>query len=195
MSVINGFQLNNFQKERLIPMEYPQATILLEDGRTIVLELYPDIAPNTAYNFIELAQTGFFEGIIFHRVVPDFVIQGGDPTGLGQGTPGYTIPGEFAANGFENRLIHDRGVVSMARWSDFNSAGSQFFITVKKTARLDGEYAAFGKVISGMDVVDAISVVHRNYCDMPYTPIRIKKVTITPVITEYPVVVKLSHLL
>lgn len=133
-----------------------KAVIKLLDGGSIGLELYPDIAPISTENFLKLAREGFYNGVIFHRVVPGFVIQGGDPTGTGMGGPGYTIKGEFEANGVKNDLKHTRGVLSMARAADYNSAGSQFFIMVDDAPHLDGQYAAFGKVTSGMECVDKI---------------------------------------
>lgn len=133
-----------------------KAVIKLQDGGSIGLELYPDIAPISTENFLKLAHEGFYNGVTFHRVVPGFVIQGGDPTGTGMGGPGYTIKGEFAANGVKNDLKHTRGVISMARSMDPNSAGSQFFIVVDDAPHLDGQYAAFGRVTSGMECVDKI---------------------------------------
>lgn len=133
-----------------------KAVIKLQDGGSIGLELYPDIAPISTENFLKLAREGFYNGVTFHRVVPGFVIQGGDPTGTGMGGPGYTIRGEFAANGVKNDLKHTRGVISMARSMDPNSAGSQFFIVVDDAPHLDGQYAAFGRVTSGMECVDKI---------------------------------------
>ena len=133
-----------------------RAVIELEDGGKIELELYPDIAPISTENFIKLASSGFYDGVTFHRVVPGFVIQGGDPTGTGAGGPGYHIKGEFLANGVKNDLKHTRGVLSMARAMAYDSAGSQFFIMVEDAPHLDGQYAAFGKVTSGMEVVDKI---------------------------------------
>lgn len=133
-----------------------KAVIKLLDGGSIGLELYPDIAPISTENFLKLAREGFYNGVTFHRVVPGFVIQGGDPTGTGMGGPGYTIKGEFEANGVKNDLKHTRGVLSMARAADYNSAGSQFFIMVDDAPHLDGQYAAFGKVTSGMECVDKI---------------------------------------
>jgi peptidyl-prolyl cis-trans isomerase B (cyclophilin B) len=134
----------------------PIVTILMEDGEIIKIELYPKVAPQTVNNFISLVKKGFYNGTIFHRTIPGFMIQGGDPEGTGMGGPGYSIKGEFAKNGIENNLSHVRGVVSMARSSLPNSAGSQFFIVVEDSTFLDGEYAAFGSVIEGMDVVDKI---------------------------------------
>ena len=133
-----------------------KAVIELEDGGKIELELYPDIAPISTENFIKLASSGFYDGVTFHRVVPGFVIQGGDPTGTGAGGPGYHIKGEFLANGVKNDLKHTRGVLSMARAMAYDSAGSQFFIMVEDAPHLDGQYAAFGKVTSGMEVVDKV---------------------------------------
>jgi peptidyl-prolyl cis-trans isomerase B (cyclophilin B) len=134
-----------------------QATITMEDGGTIVLELYPDLAPQSVQNFIYLARQGFYDGLKFHRIIKGFMIQGGDPDGTGGGGPGYTIKGEFKRNGFTNDLKHTRGVLSMARGNELDSAGSQFFIMHTDITSLDGEYAAFGRVISGMDVVDIIA--------------------------------------
>ncbi len=133
-----------------------KAVIKMQDGGSIGLELYPDVAPISVNNFLKLAGEGFYNGVTFHRVVPGFVIQGGDPTGTGMGGPGYTIKGEFASNGVKNDIKHVRGVLSMARAMDPNSAGSQFFIMVGDAPHLDGDYAAFGRVTSGMDCVDKI---------------------------------------
>ena len=147
--------------------EKTQIQITMEDGGTITAELYPDIAPKTVANFVKLVSEGFYDGLIFHRVIPGFMIQGGCPNGNGMGGPGYTIPGEFTANGFENNLKHDRGVLSMARAMDPDSAGSQFFIMTQKSPHLDGQYAAFGCVTSGMDVVDRIVNAPRDVMDKP----------------------------
>ena len=147
--------------------EKTQIQITMEDGGTITAELYHDIAPKTVANFVKLVSEGFYDGLIFHRVIPGFMIQGGCPNGNGMGGPGYTIPGEFTANGFENNLKHDRGVLSMARAMDPDSAGSQFFIMTQKSPHLDGQYAAFGCVTSGMDVVDRIVNVPRDVMDKP----------------------------
>ena len=135
---------------------YPTVTITMENGDEIHLELYPDVAPNTVANFVHLAQDGFYDGTIFHRVIAGFMIQGGDPTGTGMGGPGYRIEGEFTSNGFKNDLKHERGVLSWARTSDPDSAGSQFFIMVDDAPYLDGQYAAFGRLTAGLDVVDQI---------------------------------------
>ena len=130
--------------------------IELETGAVMEFELYPDVAPQSVSNFVKLAESKFYDGVVFHRIVPGFVIQGGDPPGTGTGGPGWTIPGEFAANGFKNDLKHERGVLSWARTSDPDSAGSQFFIMVDDAPYLDGQYAAFGRLTSGLDVVDQI---------------------------------------
>lgn len=157
----------------------PIATIEMEDGGKVQLELYPELAPNTVKNFVSLAQNGYYDGLIFHRVIAGFMIQGGDPLGNGTGGPGYAIRGEFTNNGHVNDLSHTRGVISMARRGDnMDSAGSQFFIMVADTPQLDGDYAAFGKVISGMKTVDAIAAVKVNRADRPNEDQRIKKVTI-----------------
>lgn len=159
-------------------MKNPLVTIEMENGNTIKVELYPDIAPNTVRNFISLVQKGFYNGTIFHRVIPQFMIQGGDPEGTGMGGPGYSIKGEFTYNGFKNDLKHDRGVISMARSSSPNSAGSQFFIMVEKAPHLDGQYASFGKVIEGMEEVDRIVSVKRNRNDRPLEDQKMKSVSV-----------------
>lgn len=172
-------------------MQNPIVTIEMEDGKIIKAELYPDKAPNTVNNFIDLVKSGFYDGIIFHRVINGFMIQGGDPAGVGTGGPGYTIKGEFALNGFKlNDLKHTRGVLSMARAMNPNSAGSQFFIMHHNAAHLDGQYAAFGKVIEGMDVVDGIANVRTDWSDKPKTPQVMKKVTVETFGVEYPKPVK-----
>ncbi|MBR2523807.1 MAG: peptidylprolyl isomerase [Clostridiales bacterium] len=159
-------------------MANPIITITMEDGGIIKAELYPDIAPVSVDNFVKLAGQGFYNGLTFHRVIPGFMIQGGCPEGTGMGGPGYTIKGEFAANGFNNPLKHERGVLSMARAMDPNSAGSQFFIMHETSPHLDGQYAAFGKVTEGMDVVDRIANVRTDYADKPLTPQVIKLMTV-----------------
>ena len=164
----------------------PIVTIEMEDGGTIKAELYPEIAPNTVNNFISLINKGYYDGVIFHRVIPGFMIQGGDPKGTGTGGPGYSIKGEFTRNGFKNDLKHDRGVLSMARTMMPNSAGSQFFIMHKNSPHLDGQYAAFGKVLEGMGVVDAIANTRRGPNDKPLTPQVMKKVTVETFGVEYP---------
>ena len=157
----------------------PVATIEMANGDVMKLELYPDIAPNTVANFVELANAGFYDGLIFHRVIPGFMIQGGDPQGTGFGGPGYGIKGEFAANGFENNLSHERGVISMARSGDPDSAGSQFFIMHADVPQLDGQYAAFGRVIEGIEVVDAIAAVKTGTNDRPVQDVVIRSIRVT----------------
>ena len=147
----------------------PVAAIEMADGGVMKVELYPDIAPITAANFIELANAGFYDGLIFHRVIPGFMVQGGDPTGTGMGGPGYCIKGEFADNGVANDLSHERGVISMARARDYDSAGSQFFIMHADGPFLDAQYAAFGRVVEGIEVVDAIAGVETDASDRPVT--------------------------
>jgi peptidyl-prolyl cis-trans isomerase B (cyclophilin B) len=156
----------------------PLVTIEMENGDRIEIELYPQVAPNTVKNFISLINKGFYDGLTFHRVIPGFMIQGGDPNGNGSGGPGYSIKGEFAANGFKNDLKHERGVISMARTPEPDSAGSQFFIMVGDAPYLDGEYAAFGRVVKGMEAVDKIVNVERDEADKPYQEQRMKKVTV-----------------
>ena len=171
-------------------MSNPIVTIEMEDGGVMKAELYPEIAPNTVNNFISLVKKGFYDGVIFHRVIPGFMIQGGDPKGVGIGGPGYCIRGEFTANGFKNDLKHDRGVLSMARTMAPNSAGSQFFIMHEDSPHLDGQYAAFGKVIEGIEVVDKICSVRTDYNDKPRIPQVMKKVTVETFGVEYPEPVK-----
>lgn len=164
----------------------PVVTIEMENGGVMKAELYPEVAPNTVNNFIFLAKSGFYDGLIFHRVIPGFMIQGGDPEGIGVGGPGYSIKGEFSQNGFPNELLHEKGVLSMARSSRPDSAGSQFFIMVDKAPHLDGAYAAFGKVTEGMDVADAIVSVKRDYNDRPLEEQKIKSITVDTFGVEYP---------
>mgnify|MGYP000894974994 FL=1 len=156
----------------------PKVTIQMENGNVIKIELYPDIAPNTVANFVSLVKSGFYNGLTFHRVIPGFMIQGGCPQGIGTGGPGYSIKGEFISNGFANNLKHERGVISMARTADPNSAGSQFFIMVEAAPHLDGHYAAFGKVIQGMEEVDRIVNVETDYRDKPLEKQVMKSVTV-----------------
>ena len=158
-------------------MKYPVVTITTPNG-SVEIELYPDVAPNTVNNFISLIRKKFYDGTAFHRIIPKFMIQGGDPKGNGTGGPGYTIRGEFTSNHFQNDLKHERGVISMARTMNPNSAGSQFFIMVDDAPYLDGEYAAFGRVISGMEEVDRIVAVPRDYDDKPFEPQKITSVTV-----------------
>ncbi len=165
----------------------PVVTIEMENGGKIVAELYPEVAPNTVCNFISLASSGFYDGLIFHRCIEDFMIQGGDPEGTGMGGPGYVIKGEFTNNGFENNLKHTVGVLSMARRSyPLDSAGSQFFIMVADYPYLDGDYATFGKVIEGMDVAMEIVSTEKDENDMPLTPQVMKKVTVDTFGVTYP---------
>ncbi len=159
-------------------MKNPVVTIEMKSGNRIKVELYPEIAPNTVRNFIALVKSGFYNGTIFHRVIPGFMIQGGDPEGTGMGGPGYSIKGEFSSNGFQNNLKHDRGVISMARSQRPNSAGSQFFIMVQKAPHLDGQYAAFGKVIEGMEEADRIVSVKRDPWDRPLEDQIMQEVTV-----------------
>ncbi len=166
-------------------MSNPIVTIEMENGDVMKAELYPEIAPNTVNNFISLVKKGFYDGVCFHRVISGFMIQGGDPKGNGTGGPGYSIKGEFSANGFKNELKHDRGVLSMARTMAPNSAGSQFFIMHENSPHLDGQYAAFGKLIEGIDVVDKICAVRTDYNDRPRTPQVMKKVTVDTFGVEY----------
>ena len=160
-------------------MKNPVVTFEMENGGVIKAELYPEIAPNTVANFVTLVEAGFYNGLIFHRVIPGFMIQGGDPEGTGMGGPGYSIKGEFARNGFkQNNLRHTRGVLSMARSMMPNSAGSQFFIMHADAPHLDGDYAAFGKVLEGMYVVDAIAGVRTGFQDRPVEEQKIKSATV-----------------
>ena len=155
-----------------------KAIIEMENGGKMTLELYPEKAPKTVANFVKLAKSGFYNGIIFHRVIAGFMIQGGDPTGTGMGGPGHTIVGEFAANGIANDLKHTRGVISMARAYDPNSAGSQFFIMHADAPHLDGQYAAFGKMTDGFETLDEIARVRTNFSDKPLREQKMKSVTI-----------------
>ena len=171
-------------------MKNPVVTIETNHGK-IEVELYPDVAPNTVNNFISLVKNGFYDGTIFHRVIPGFMIQGGDPDGPGMGGPGYSIYGEFTHNGFKNSLRHTRGVLSMARAMFPNSAGSQFFLMVEDAPHLDGEYAAFGKVVSGIEECDRIVSVPRDRRDRPLQDEKMVKVTVETFGEEYPEPVKL----
>ena len=164
----------------------PIVTIEMENGSIIKAELYPEVAPNSVNNFISLINKGFYNGLIFHRVIPGFMIQGGCPNGNGMGDPGYSIKGEFTMNGFKNSLIHDRGVLSMARAMSPNSAGSQFFIMHEAAPHLDGQYAAFGKVTEGMEVVDTIANVRTDWNDRPREEQKMKSVTVDTFGVAYP---------
>lgn len=164
----------------------PVVTIEMENGDKIKVELYPDIAPNTVNNFISLVNKKFYDGLIFHRVIPGFMIQGGDPKGTGAGGPGYNIKGEFSGNGFKNDLKHTRGVISMARTQAPDTAGSQFFIMVTDYPSLDGQYASFGKVIEGMEAVDRIVSTKTDSNDKPLQEQKMKKVTVDTFGKTYP---------
>ena len=164
----------------------PIVTITMENGDVMKAELYPEIAPNTVNNFISLVQNGFYDGLIFHRVIRGFMIQGGCPDGTGMGGPGYTIKGEFSQNGFANDLRHTEGVLSMARAMHPDSAGSQFFIMHKNSPHLDGAYAAFGKITEGMDIVNKIAETATDYSDRPLEEQKMKKVTVDTMGVEYP---------
>ena len=159
-------------------MANPIVTFEMENGDIMKAELYPEIAPNTVNNFISLVQKGFYDGLIFHRVIRGFMIQGGCPNGTGMGGPGYNIKGEFSQNGFKNDLAHTEGVLSMARAMHPDSAGSQFFIMHKNSPHLDGAYAAFGKIVEGMDVVNKIAETDTDYSDRPLEEQKMKKVTV-----------------
>lgn len=163
----------------------PIVTITMSDGKQIKIELYPEVAPNTVNNFISLVAKGFYNGTCFHRVIEGFMIQGGDPLGNGTGGPNYSIYGEFKSNGFKNDLKHTRGVISMARSMLPNSAGSQFFIMHQNAPHLDGEYAAFGKVVSGLEVVDEIAEKEVDYNDMPVDDVIMKSLTVDTFGVEY----------
>lgn len=164
----------------------PIVTITMENGDIMKAELYPQIATNTVNNFISLIKKGFYDGLIFHRVIEGFMLQGGDPTGTGTGGPGYSIPGEFNQNGFKNELKHTRGVLSMARSGHPDSAGSQFFIMHKNAPHLDGAYAAFGKVIEGEEIIDRIALVPTAWNDRPMETQRMKSVTVETFGVTYP---------
>ena len=167
-------------------MSNPIVTFEMENGKVFKAELYPAVAPNTVNNFLSLVRKGFYDGVIFHRVIAGFMIQGGDPKGIGVGGPGYCIKGEFSANGVKNDLKHTRGVLSMARTQVPDSAGSQFFVMHADADYLDGQYAAFGKVIEGMDVVDEIASTRTDFRDKPLEEQKMKKVTAETFGVEYP---------
>ena len=167
-------------------MTNPIVTITMENGQTIKAELFPEIAPNTVNSFISLIKNGYYNGLIFHRVIPGFMLQGGCPLGQGTGGPGYQIRGEFLANGFKNELEHTRGILSMARSQMRDSAGGQFFIMHENAPHLDGNYAAFGRVTEGLDVVDTIAAVDTNHNDRPQTDQRIATMTVDTFGVDYP---------
>lgn len=167
-------------------MANPVVTFEMENGDIMKAELYPEVAPNTVNNFVSLVKKGFYDGLIFHRVISGFMIQGGDPEGTGIGGPGYSIKGEFAQNGVANNLVHDAGVLSMARAMHPDSAGSQFFIMHKDAPHLDGAYAAFGKITEGMDVVNRIAEEDTDYSDRPLDEQKIKSMTVETFGVDYP---------
>ena len=175
-----------YRKETFTMAQNPIVTITMQNGDVIKAELYPDIAPNTVNNFISLIKKGFYNGLSFHRVIYNFMLQGGCPNGTGTGGPGYHIKGEFSMNGFKNDLKHTEGVLSMARTMIPNSAGSQFFIMHKNAPHLDGQYAAFGKVIEGMDVVNKIAETDTDFSDRPLDPQIMQSVTVETFGVEYP---------
>lgn len=168
----------------------PVVTIVMNDGKVMKAELYPQIAPNTVNNFVSLVKKGYYNGICFHRVINGFMIQGGDPTGTGMGGPGYSIKGEFTSNGFKNELKHTRGVLSMARSMMPDSAGSQFFIMHENSPHLDGQYASFGKIIEGIEVVDEIAETNTDWNDKPYEEKIMKTVTVDTFGVDYPEPIK-----
>lgn len=184
--------MNTVEKEIKIMAQNPIITIEMENGDCIKAELYPEIAPNTVNNFISLVKQGYYNELIFHRVINGFMIQGGCPEGSGMGGPGYSIKGEFTQNGFENNLKHTEGVLSMARSMMPDSAGSQFFIMHKTSPHLDGSYAAFGKVTEGMDIVNKIATTNTDYSDRPLEEQVMKSVTVDTFGVEYPEPEKLS---
>ena len=167
-------------------MSNPIFTITMENGAVMKGELYPETAPQSVYNFIDLANKGFYDGLIFHRVIKGFMIQGGDPTGTGMGGPGYCVKGEFFMNGVDNKLKHKRGVLSMARSSNPNSAGSQFFLMHQDSPHLDKQYAAFGKVTEGLEVIDAIAAVKVDMNDRPLTEQKIASIRVDTQGIDYP---------
>lgn len=167
-------------------MQNPVVTIEMEDGGVMTAELYPDVAPNTVNNFVSLIKKGFYDGLIFHRVIKGFMIQGGDPEGTGAGGPGYEIKGEFRDNGFQNDLRHTKGVLSMARTMDPDSAGSQFFIMHAEASYLDGQYAAFGMLTDGLEVLDKIAGTRTDFDDRPLKDQKIAKMTVDTFGQEYP---------
>jgi peptidyl-prolyl cis-trans isomerase B (cyclophilin B) len=173
-------------KQRRDIMANPVVTIKMKDGGVMKAELYPEIAPNTVNNFISLVKKGYYNGVIFHRVIPGFMIQGGDPEGTGAGGPGYSIKGEFSSNGFKNKLKHTPGVLSMARTNQPNSAGSQFFIMVADAPHLDSQYASFGMLTEGLDVAKNIVNTKRDFRDKPYEDQVMEEVTVDTFGVEYP---------
>lgn len=184
MLICSASSLNKERNENMANTN-PIVIIEMANGDIMKAELYPEIAPNTVNNFISLVKKGYYDGVIFHRIIPGFMIQGGDPDGTGMGGPGYCIKGEFSHNGFENNLLHTKGVLSMARTMIPDSAGSQFFIMHAAAPHLDGEYAAFGKLIEGEDVLDKIATVGTDWNDRPMKPQVMNKVTVETFGVEY----------
>lgn len=184
MFICSASSLNKERNENMANTN-PIVTIEMANGDIMKAELYPEIAPNTVNNFISLVKKGYYDGVIFHRIISGFMIQGGDPDGTGMGGPGYCIKGEFSHNGFENNLLHTKGVLSMARTMIPDSAGSQFFIMHAAAPHLDGEYAAFGKLIEGEDVLDKIATVGTDWNDRPMKPQVMNKVTVETFGVEY----------
>lgn len=180
-----GAKKEDASKENYLDDKKPVATIVIKDFGTIEAELYPNVAPNTVKNFLSLANSGFYDGLTFHRIVKDFVLQGGDPKGTGTGGPGYSIKGEFSSNDFENDIKHEEGVLSMARSNSPDSAGSQFFIVTKEAPHLDGKYAAFGKVTKGLKVVHEIEDVSVGANDKPIKPVVIESIKVDTKGIEY----------
>ena len=186
MNKFKALKTKRLQKRRLIMAQNPIVTITMENNEVMKAELYPDIAPQSVNNFISLINKGYYDGLIFHRIIAGFMIQGGDPNGTGTGGPGYCIKGEFSSNGFKNDLKHTKGVLSMARSMMPDSAGSQFFIMHEDAPHLDGSYAAFGKLIEGEDVLDAIATVDTDWTDRPLQPQVMKSVTVETFGVDYP---------
>jgi peptidyl-prolyl cis-trans isomerase B (cyclophilin B) len=183
---IQYFYYSIFRKEFIMAVQNPIVTFTMENGDVMKAELYPAVAPNTVNNFISLVKKGFYDGLIFHRIIAGFMIQGGDPEGSGMGGPGYSIKGEFNINGFENDLKHTKGVLSMARSQHPDSAGSQFFIMHENAPHLDGQYAAFGMLTEGIDVLNAIAEVDTDWSDRPRKPQVMKTVTVETFGVDYP---------
>ena len=186
IALVGCSQSNIDSEVRTAPEQLPIATIVIKDFGTVEAELYPHIAPNTVNNFISLANSGFYDGLTFHRVIKDFMIQGGDPEGSGMGGPGYRIKGEFTKNKFKNDLKHTEGVLSMARSQSKNSAGSQFFIMTKDAPHLDGQYASFGKVIDGMDIIHNVENTNTGLGDKPVEDVIIESIKVDTKGETYP---------
>lgn len=178
LALVGSSSESNMEETRTPPKELPVAIMVVKDFGKVEIELYPHIAPNTVNNFISLANSGFYDGLTFHRVIKDFIVQGGDPEGSGMGGPGYKIKGEFSKNKFQNDLKHTEGIISMARSQNKNSAGSQFFIVTKNASHLDGKYASFGKVINGMDIVHDIENIKTGANNKPINDIIIESIKV-----------------